>query len=217
MVPPASHRISRVPWYSGTQRPHARKTPDAGYGALTPSGTASQPFHRPLPPFAKRCAAMRCALQPRPAASCETPSRFGLLPVRSPLLGESRTTLLPARLVLMSTPRGTEMFQFPRCPSVGLCIQPPMTTLSRRRVAPFGSAWLIARLQLPRHVSPLSAPFLGTWPLRHPPYTLLRLAVLVGSVLLCSLPAQQPSIRAYPQRRNSLRFGKIEVNLDIRL
>jgi hypothetical protein len=33
--------------------------------------------------------------------------RFGLLPVRSPLLGESR---------LISTPRGTKMFQFPRFP-----------------------------------------------------------------------------------------------------
>ena len=33
--------------------------------------------------------------------------RFGLIPVRSPLLGESR---------LISTPRGTKMFQFPRFP-----------------------------------------------------------------------------------------------------
>ena len=33
--------------------------------------------------------------------------RFGLIPFRSPLLGESR---------LISFPRGTEMFQFPRLP-----------------------------------------------------------------------------------------------------
>jgi hypothetical protein len=39
--------------------------------------------------------------QPRPGS----PGRFGLFPVRSPLLGESR---------LFSSPRGTEMFQFPR-------------------------------------------------------------------------------------------------------
>ncbi len=120
-------------------------------------------------------------------------------------------------LVLISLPRGTEMFQFPRCPWSCLCIQHAMRPLARSRVAPFGFAWLIARLQLPRHVSPLSAPFFGTWPHRHPPYTLLRLAILVRSVFLCSSPAQQPSIRAYPQRENSLRFGKIEVNLDIRL
>src|SRR5215216_6585562 len=36
------------------------------------------------------------------------PAGFGLVPVRSPLLGESR---------LISFPRGTEMFQFPRLPS----------------------------------------------------------------------------------------------------
>ncbi len=57
------------------------------------------------------------------------------------------------------------MFQFPRCPPVGLSIQPPVSTLARRRVAPFGVGRLIARLQLPAHVSPLSASFLGPWPL----------------------------------------------------
>ena len=36
-----------------------------------------------------------------------TPARFGLFPFRSPLLRES---------LLLSSPRGTEMFQFPRFP-----------------------------------------------------------------------------------------------------
>ena len=45
-----------------------------------------------------------------PAYTC----RFGLIPFRSPLLGESR---------LISFPRGTEMFQFPRLASPRLCIQ----------------------------------------------------------------------------------------------
>src|SRR6476620_10087707 len=41
VVPPASHRISRVPWYSGIRSPdHAR----VGYGSLTLSGAASQPL-----------------------------------------------------------------------------------------------------------------------------------------------------------------------------
>ena len=41
VVPPASHRISRVPWYSGVRSPdHAR----VGYGPLTLSGSASQPL-----------------------------------------------------------------------------------------------------------------------------------------------------------------------------
>ena len=40
--------------------------------------------------------------------------RFRLIPVRSPLLGESR---------LMYFPRGTKMFQFPHLPSQSLCVQ----------------------------------------------------------------------------------------------
>ena len=96
----------------------------------------------------------RVALQPRTAPKGVL--RFGLLPVRSPLLRES---------LLMSRPRGTEMFQFPRCPSRGLCIQPPIAGVATSWVAPFGFDWLIARLQLPSHVSPLSAPFFGLWPL----------------------------------------------------
>jgi hypothetical protein len=40
---------------------------------------------------------------------------FGLLPVRSPLLRESR---------LISSPRATEMFQFTRCPPSRGCLHP---------------------------------------------------------------------------------------------
>ena len=38
MVPPASHRVSRVPWYSGAARPAS----DFVYGAFTLSGGVSQ-------------------------------------------------------------------------------------------------------------------------------------------------------------------------------
>jgi hypothetical protein len=97
------------------------------------------------------------------------------------------------------------MFQFPTCPSRGLCIQPPMPALARRQVAPFGSDRLIARLQLPGHVSPLSAPFVGTQPLRHPPCTLLRLA-LTCALLHISTPQRFDTILCLV-----IRFGKIEV------
>jgi hypothetical protein len=50
------------------------------------------------------------ALQPRRWLDL----RFGLFPVRSPLLGES---------LLISVPAGTEMFQFPAFASLDLCIQ----------------------------------------------------------------------------------------------
>ena len=43
-----------------------------------------------------------------------TPARFRLFPFRSPLLRES---------LLLSFPRGTEMFQFPRFPLPALCVQ----------------------------------------------------------------------------------------------
>ena len=50
------------------------------------------------------------ALQPPIRNACPlTRIEFGLIPFRSPLLGESR---------LISIPRGTEMFQFPRFSSI---------------------------------------------------------------------------------------------------
>ena len=48
------------------------------------------------------------------------PARFGLFPFRSPLLRES---------LLLSSPRGTEMFQFPRFPRPALCVQAGVTPL----------------------------------------------------------------------------------------
>ncbi len=85
------------------------------------------------------------------------PARFGLFPFRSPLLRES---------LLLSSPRGTEMFQFPRFPLPVLCVQTGVTPL---RVLGFpiristdqslvgSSPWLFAathvlhRCQVPRH------------------------------------------------------------------
>ena len=57
------------------------------------------------------------------------------------------------------------MFQFPRFPSRAYAFSSAIRPLARTGVAPFGFDWLIARLQLPSHVSPLSAPFFGLWPL----------------------------------------------------
>ena len=77
------------------------------------------------------------------------PPRFGLVPVRSPLLGESR---------LISVPPGTEMFQFPGLAPLRV------TPLTRRRVAPFGHPGITvcvplpqAYRSLPRPSSPLDA------------------------------------------------------------
>src|SRR5262249_42979595 len=52
--------------------------------------------------------------------------RFGLFPFRSPLLRES---------LLLSFPRGTEMFQFPRFPPPVLCVQTGVTGHDPSRVS----------------------------------------------------------------------------------
>ena len=72
-------------------------------------------------------------------ALSHNPSRytrwFRLLPLRSPLLGESR---------LLSIPRATKMFQFARLARARLWIQRAVY-----RVAPFGNLRINACFQLP--------------------------------------------------------------------
>ena len=67
------------------------------------------------------------------------PVRFRLIPFRSPLLRE---------LLLLSSPRGTEMFQFPRFPLLVLCVRARVTPHDGCRVSPFGhprvEAWSAA-------------------------------------------------------------------------
>ncbi len=57
------------------------------------------------------------------------PGWFGLFPFRSPLLRES---------LLFSSPRGTEMFQFPEFPLPALCVQAGVTPHDGCWVSPFG-------------------------------------------------------------------------------
>ena len=93
MVPADSHRISRVPRYSGAGWPSDR---GFAYAALTLSGPAFQRVPLPLSSGA-------VAGPTTPGGALRHP-RFGLIRVRSPLLAES---------FLFSFPAGTEMFQFP--------------------------------------------------------------------------------------------------------
>ncbi len=75
--------------------------------------------------------------------------RFGLFPFRSPLLRESR---------LLSFPRGTEMFQFPRFASSGLWIHPAMVRHDSDRVSPFGHPRIGVCLRLPEAYRSLPRP-----------------------------------------------------------
>ena len=153
MVPPASHRISRVPWYSGS--PHAPEL--FPYWILTISDAAFQQLRVTL---AHACAGPTTPAWPKPR-------RFGLFPVRSPLLRESR---------LISLRQGTEMFQFPCCPPAGLWIQHGVSRHHSGRVAPLGDSGLLARMQLPLNVSPVSASVFG----------LQRLGILLVLSIACS-------------------------------
>jgi hypothetical protein len=102
---------------------------------------------------------------------------FGLVPVRSPLLRESR---------LISLRRATEMFQFAHGPPPCLWIQHGVSRHHSGRVAPFGYSGLLARMQLPLNVSPVSASFIG----------LQRLGIHLVLCLACtSLPDAGKDIR----------------------
>ena len=110
-----------------------------GYRAVTASGAAFQRLHLDrrfltLLPF------YRTAQRPHDPARATpvglTRVRFRLTPVRSPLLGGSR---------LLSLPRGTKMFQFPRLPPA----RERVTPHDGSGVAPFGNPRINACSRLP--------------------------------------------------------------------
>ena len=127
-----------------------RRQPFA-YGALTPYGRPSQVVRLDRGPT-RGSHRSRRAIPSTPRRHrrwAVPPPRFGLRPFRSPLLRASR---------LISCPRGTEMFQFPRCAS-----RPPMCSAAgdgtpSRRVAPFGDPRIKACVRLPEAYRSLPRP-----------------------------------------------------------
>ena len=79
--------------------------------------------------------------------------RFGLLRFRSPLLAESH---------LLSFPRGTEMFHFPRFAPSHLCIQWEVRRHYPPWVSPFGHPRIKAWLAAPRGFSQLPTSFFAS-------------------------------------------------------
>ena len=116
-----------------TQVPDQSPSPYA-YGTVTRWGGPFQGTSARVASF------LRLVLQPRPGM----PGRFGLVRVRSPLLTESR---------FLSSPRGTEMFQFPRF---------AVTAYGFSRDS-FGDPGLNARLTAPPGLSQSSTPFIASW------------------------------------------------------
>ena len=106
MVPADSRRISRVPRYSGY------------HWAL--KSLHIRGYHPLWPDFPERSVrdSSAVAWSYYPAAAL-LQQRFGLLPGRSPLLGESR---------LFSLPGGTKMFQFPPLASLQIVMMTVLQT-----------------------------------------------------------------------------------------
>ena len=125
-------------------REHPRVFTDFAYGAITLYGRPFQtvPLSDPIPRWSPTT--------PTGIAS----HRFGLIPFRSPLLGESR---------LIFVPSGTEMFQFPEFASAHLWIQCGMTGNDPDRVSPFGNPRIKAWLAAPRGLSQLPTSFIASW------------------------------------------------------
>src|SRR6202022_299239 len=99
VVPPASHKVSRASWYSGCQSSAPNDSLRGSHPVSpclpTPSRGQAHFYSGPTTPVVPKN------------------HWFGLLPVRSPLLRESR---------LISSRRATEMFQFTHCPpSLPMC------------------------------------------------------------------------------------------------
>ena len=133
MVPAGSHRVSRAPRYSGYHIARAC----FGYGAFILYGA---PFQA-LP--------LASAVQSRGPTTPRGPedlARFGLFPVRSPLLGES---------LLFSFPGGTKMFQFPPLASATFVAD---DRPSGGRVVPFGDPRVKGHLHLTADYRSLSRP-----------------------------------------------------------
>jgi hypothetical protein len=93
--------------------------------------------------------------------------------------------------MLISSRRATEMFQFTRCPPDRLCIDLPVSRHHSGGVAPFGISGLLACMQLPLNVSPVSASFFG----------LERLGILLVLSVACSLLLHSRSFVFAPYSR----------------
>lgn len=137
MVCPASHKVPRAPWYSGSLQESFR----FAYRAFTVSGG---PFQCPSARFRFSYSLMVLRNHPKRPT---TPNKqrpqsftlvgFGLLPFRSPLLREY--SLLLRVLRCFSSPRS------PSTPMCSVCCDWP----SASRVSPFGYPRFFACTQLP--------------------------------------------------------------------
>jgi hypothetical protein len=170
--PPSFPQTHRGSWYSGIQR--------RGYGL---SLRDSHPLWCRFPTASSRLLTAYCwTLQPPLGQSLGG-------------LGCSRFARhYCGNLMLMSSRRATEMFQLARGPPPGLCIHPRVSRHDSGWVAPFGFSGLIARMQLPLNVSPVSASFIGLQ--RRGIHLVLSLACWLVGVCVCVEERWRGALRA---------------------
>ena len=131
MVPANSLKISRVPSYSGV--------------FFMCTNISSTRLSRSLAGLSKPFYYIYTHVSEDPITPClPKQTRFGLFPVRSPLLRES---------LLFSLPMGTKMFQFP---TFALSFESAGAPL--RRVAPFGNLRIASYVPIPAAFRSLSRP-----------------------------------------------------------
>ena len=147
MVLPDSHGVARAPWYSGVR---SRSRRGFTYGGVTLCAAPSQVLPLPQRFVTPRqgCNPGQRILQPRANNACMLALvRFGLIPVRSPLLRESHLIYFPA---------GTEMFQFPALAPFRVQRHDSLW------VSPFGNPGVDARLPARPGVSQAPASFIAS-------------------------------------------------------
>src|SRR4051812_14296495 len=139
MVLADSGRIARVPPYLGTP---------LGQSPVSTTGLSPS-----VARLSRRLVYRELVLNAVPQPRRSFLRRFSLLRFRSPLLAESR---------LLSFPRGTEMFHFPRFARSRLCIQRGVRRHYPPWVSPFGHRRIKAWLAAPRRFSQLPTSFFAS-------------------------------------------------------
>ena len=183
MVDPASHPIPRVGWYSRdcpTQRlpgpPTGLSPPPVGRSSavrLHTDVSANAGDRTPDTPF-----------YPGPAAR----PRSYADPVWAPPVS------LAATPGILSLPRGTEMFQFPRSPHGHTAVSPRC----RGGVAPFGYPWITRCQHVPRAFRGVAASFIGTQRLG-----IHRALIIVDSLATTGREHPAPRREAGPRLRHT--------------
>ena len=154
MVLADSHGISRAPCYLGNTLGSSNSFRLRGCYPLWLRFPADSPNCRVSNSLTGSTSRRRGPTTPRRQRRRPiTPPRFGLYPFRSPLLRVS---------LLLSLPRGTEMFQFPRFPLPALCVQTGVTGHDPSLVYQFGHPRVKAHLTAHRGLSQPVTSFIGS-------------------------------------------------------